>query len=644
MMVLAVASAGYAQIMKSSKTDYRPKAERIMKPSRVESMETLQNVQPQDNLLRVEGEELQQTFYDWQTNDAARTWTINWNNGKVDFGFTTAADAAFNTRGTGIVSYDGNTGTWSSSEGRVENEKTGFGTIARYGENGLVVAAHTATECHVYVTEDRESVTAESMAPTSALDNTYSPTWPNVMTSGANRDIIHVIVTANGHTDVPGAEGVSDPLIYFRSMDGGQTWDKQNVILPYLTAEYGLDFQPNCAYWMETTENNRLSLVLSSQWSDGMVIYSDDNGETWNRKVFYSHPNIHGIDTSDWFFCPRWNSALWFGDCLKVAYGWNAGTGTPDNSYYYPGLGGVAYWGDNLVYNPEGQAVSAIPGNLVPGEPFILDTAYLYQDIYAGMWWWSDATHDPWPEYMGYMVPLDANGNIEDYNTAEEMNITGGNGEGSKHGTYYQGLASFPVLCQVPNSEDLVIVWAMLDENCSVNEKYYYHLFANYSEDGGLTWGNMVSLCGGDDYWMYENAEMVYPQAAVIGNELVVVAQVDEIPGSYVQYSNNSEDADPGDNFYVGYLYDLNEIFPNVSVSVPEISHNTKMTISPNPATTQLNVSLNHSSDIVIYTITGQVVNTVKGHVGMNNINISALSSGVYFINAGADTQKFVVK
>ena len=170
-MVLAVASAGYAQIMKSSKTDYRPKAERIMKPSRVESMETLQNVQPQDNLLRVEGEELQQTFYDWQTNDAARTWTINWNNGKVDFGFTTAADAAFNTRGTGIVSYDGNTGTWSSSEGRVENEKTGFGTIARYGENGLVVAAHTATECHVYVTDDRESVTAESMAPTSALDN-----------------------------------------------------------------------------------------------------------------------------------------------------------------------------------------------------------------------------------------------------------------------------------------------------------------------------------------------------------------------------------------------------------------------------------------------------------------------------------------
>ena len=181
----------------------------------------------------------------------------------------------------------------------------------------------------------------------------------------------------------------------------------------------------------------------------------------------------------------------------------------------------------------------------------------------------------------------------------------------------------------------------MLDENKHDGAGlWYYHLFANASSDGGFTWGNMVNLTAGDDYWMYENSEMTYPQAAVINGQLAVVAQVDEGTGSFVQ----SDDTEGGDNYYMGYLFDLNELFPNATLDVPAVAHNTKMTVSPNPATTQLNVSLNQNADIVIYTITGQMVNSMKGHVGMNTINISSLSSGVYFINAGSDTQKFVVK
>jgi hypothetical protein len=40
----------------------------------------------------------------------------------------------------------------------------------------------------------------------------------------------------------------------------------------------------------------------------------------------------------------------------------------------------------------------------------------------------------------------------------------------------------------------------------------------------------------------------------------------------------------------------------------------------------------------------GQKVMSVEGHVGGNSINISSLNSGVYFISAGSDTQKLVVK
>ena len=575
-LALAVVSTSYSQVKKVPRNSIRPKAEQMRKISRTESSQVMQNVHAETVMTRTIGNAIDQTWYDWQSNDGARTWTHVWDNGKVDFAFTQSTDdSPFSSRGTGIVTYDSNTGEWSSMGGRVENEKTGFGSIAQYGQNGLVVAAHTASDCRVYVTEDRDAVTAGSMSVTSVLDNTYEPCWPNVMTTGANRDIIHVIATASSTSNLI-LDGVTDPLIYFRSLDGGQTWDKQNVILPYMGKEYSVDWTSNCAHWMETTDDNRLTLVVNNAWSDGFVLYSDDNGETWERKVFYSHPNIHGVDSSGWFFYPRWVSAVWDDDQLKLAYEWNGCTGAPGSGSYYPGIGGVAFWGENLVYGADGAAQSAIPGNLVPGQPFIMDTAYLYEDLYSSMWWWSDANHPMWPEYMGYLTTLTDEGQVEPYWEATEMNFIVGEGTNlGEHGHYNQGICAMPVLCKVPDSDGLVAVWVALDENCTDGAGlFYYHLFANYSPDGGLTWGNMVALCGGDDYWSYENTEMVFPQAAIIGDQLIVVVQVDEGTGAYVQ----SDDANGQDNYYTGYVYNLSELFNGTP---PTTTYSISASVSP---------------------------------------------------------------
>ena len=242
-------------------------------------------------------------------------------------------------------------------------------------------------------------------------------------------------------------------------------------------------------------------------------------------------------------------------------------------------------------------------------------------------------------EYIGYCSTLDENGFWENPYEATEFNLVSSD-ERALHGHYNNGICAMPVLCRVPGSDDLVAIWSALDENHTDGSgQYYFHLFASYSADGGESWTNMLNLAAGEEYWIYSQAEMVYPQAAIIGNELIVAVQQDEEPGPYVQ----SEDTDPTNNYYTGYVFNLTDLFgPNVSV--PEISHNTKMVVSPNPASTMLNVNLNQNSEIVIYTMTGQVVSRVKGHVGPNTINVSSLSSGVYFINAGSDTQTFVVK
>ena len=653
-LALSVAFVGYSQERMNSKNELKKQVSTMHKASRMENPNLNANVESQPNMTRTDSD-LDWTVYDWQTNSGPRTWTINWPDGKISFAYTVASDLGLGDRGTGISTYDATTDEWVTSEGRVEQEKTGFGSIARYGENSIIVAAHTATNLGLYLIEDKDEVYAESAERICYLEGTYDPCWPVVMTSGPNRDIIHVVATANGANgttvSVPGAEGVQTPFIYFRSKDGGQTWDKENVILPYLGPEYGLEWGSNSCYFMETTENNRLTLVINNTWSDGIALYSDDNGDTWERVMFYSHPDIEGMDNdSASFMYPRYTSCAWAGDEFQVLYEFNGGADGPGSGSYYPGIGGIGFWSSTLPYNAVGTTQSAIPGNLTPGQPFVMDSAYLYYDFYATWWGYSDATHDMWPEYVGYLAPMDALHNpIDPYgaDTIYNEDFSIPSSAFKNHGANNGGVCSTPSLAVMPgtNGSDLVAVWTAMDSRSVVSGIEYYRmkLFARHSGDYGRTWGKMVNLT---NTYMFLNTESTWPQASIVGNKLVIAVQMDGDPDSYtIGTSNANNDTNPNDNYYQGLVFDLDALFPDEGVSVPEVVNNTiSMSIYPNPAVDKLNVVLSNNSDIVVYNIMGQQVMTVQGQVGFNTIDINNLTSGVYFVQAGSNTQKFIVK
>ena len=628
-LVLLVATAGYSQV-RMSKND-------VMKKSAIQyvtrGMESFENVQSEPNMTRSDGE-LDYTTYDWQSNAGPRTWTIQWPDNKINFAYTMATDDAFSDRGTGIGTYDYNTDEWTPLWGRIESERTGFGSIARYKENGIVIAAHTSTECCVYILEDRNGLAdAQGTLPralTLSADN--DPAWPAVMTSGANRDIIHVLATGSGDNNV----------YYYRSSDG-MTWDKENVVLPYFTSEYGSDWGSNVAYWMETTADNCLAYVVNNAWSDCMVCYSYDNGETWERKVFWHHPGINvTYDDSKLAFCyPRWTSCHWgLNGELCMAYEFNGSTGEPGSGSYYPGVGGVAFWSETLPYHGESQPLYGVdptnPMPPMPGQPFIMDSAYLNSDILSSLWIYSETTHEMWPEYFGYVTPLDGQGNPEDPYTATEFNIE----DFQLHGKYNCGISAMPALCLLPGCDgwDMVAVWSAMDENNQDGHgNHYFKLFASYSGDAGHTWSPQVQLTKGFDF---QQSECVYTQAAVVGTTLVVASQQDFETGTFVQ----SDDDDSSDNCYFGLTFELNDLFPEAGVGVAEVSHNTHMTVYPNPAVDQLNVTLSQNADIEIYNVMGQKVMTFEGHAGANTISLNGLTSGVYVISAGSDVQKFIVK
>ena len=636
-LVLLVATAGYSQVrqQRASKKDAVSATKYVTR-----GMESFENVQSQPNMTRSEGE-LDYSTYDWQSNDGARTWTIVWPDGKVNFAYTIAGDASFSDRGTGIGTYDYNNDLWTPLGGRIENEKTGFGSIARYKENGIVIAAHTASQCGVYIVEDKDNMEVGGAQTMTKLENSNEPTWPVVMTSGADRDIIHVVAT--GYND--------NMMYYFRSTDGGESWDKENVILPYMSANDGIDWNSNCCYFMETTEDNCLALVVNNAWSDGMVIYSYDDGETWERKVFYHHPGpftTFDSDAGEWFFYPRWTSAQWgTNGALCLAYEFNATTGEPGSGSYYPSLGGVAFWSDDMPYNSDVLPTYGFdPTNPNPptigSKSFIMDSAYLFSDIYASWPFFADANHPDGmlPEYIGYLCPLDNEGQPEDPYLAEEFNLVASDAR-QLHGSYNSGICAFPVLAMVPGSNgyDMVAVWSAMDENNMDGTNYYYKLFAAYSADGGKTWQRQIQLT--TDF-MYELSECVYPQAVVMGTTLVIAVQMDAGTGTYVQ--GDATDTDASDNYYQGLTFELADLFPDVNIGVPEVSHNTHMTLYPNPATDQLSVILSQNDEIVIYNIMGQKVMSMEGRAGANTISISSLNSGIYFVSAGSDTQKLIVK
>ncbi len=537
-LILLVATMGYSQVRKVSKNDAKNKVATMQATKGMESLENSLN-RPISPLS--EGE-LDYTIYDWQTNWSNINRTIVWPDGKVNFAYNMANSESLSDCGTGIGTYDSNLDEWIPSDGRIEIEKTSFGSIARYQENSIVVAAQTESMCGLYIVEDKDNITPNSVPAVSYLDPTYNPRCPNVMTSGANRDIIHVVATANSNFGVPGAEGVNMPVIYFRSMDGGETWDKENIVLPYMGPEYGIAWGVHVCYWMETTDDNCLALVVNNPWSDGMVIYSYDDGETWERKVFYHHP---GIDTTfdTWFMYPRWTSCVWgANDELCLAYEFNCTTGEPGSRNYDPSIGGVAFWSESLPYHGETPPPT-------PGQPFVMNTDYLlelYNSWYNGFnnyYNWYNPLQEIWTEFFGY---------IEEGNTYYI----------DLHGNYNCGPVAMPVLCKVPNTDDdLIAVWIAWDpNNMDYNGKFYFKLFASYSLNGGLTWTPQTQLT--DDF-MWALNEFVYPQAAVIGSTLVVAVQTDSETGTFIQ----DDDPDGDNNFYQGFTFDISGFIPPVPPS-----------------------------------------------------------------------------
>lgn len=97
------------------------------------------------------------------------------------------------------------------------------------------------------------------------------------------------------------------------------------------------------------------------------------------------------------------------------------------------------------------------------------------------------------------------------------------------------------------------------------------------------------------------------------------------------------------DVFITNELYYIIE-YPSVSLGT--IDHNSStFTVSPNPASGQVMISLTENEgEIILTDLSGKVVLTKACDPGITVLDVSALSSGTYLVQAGKEVKKLLVE
>lgn len=629
-LVMAMAITSFAQVKGISRKSVNAEPAKSVTFTGLESIESNYVASTRSIMTAPEEVELSQTYYDWQSNSGPRNFTAVWPDGYAVMCYTQSTNQSGSDRGTGLAIWDPAVGEWEYTETRVEGVKTGFGSIARYKENGLVIAAHCASDARIFLVEDfregnRDFGEGIALPVAAGID----PVWPVVQCSGENLDIVHVLIT-NSEATTP----YIDPTIYYQYVNG--EWTHQYEIIPPLDANHVSDAGANSSYFMpyDPAKPNRVAFILNNAWSDCKAVISEDNGATWNERVFWQHPGIHlTFDSSALgFFYPRWTGAAFDdNDKLHIVYEYNGTTGSAGDGNYYPGLGGVAYWSEILPKNE-----LCIGGIGEAGQPFIMDTGYLNSDIYYSEWYWSDALHDPLPEYIGELEPVDADGMVVPHDATGDF-YWPDNLVWSEHGKYNCGKAAFATMHM--DGDKIYAFWSMIagdSENMYFsNGQHYFRLFGNMSIDGGTTWSGTQQILT-DVMNTYD--EMVYCQVIPYiysdaeGEYLWLCYQNDQEQGTCVQDDETVWD----NNFYRAvkiYTHYL-DVEDNTMTVAPMIN------VYPNPAQGSFNVKLNNASDVKIFNTVGQLV---KSYNDATELNVN-LEAGVYFVNAGNQTVKVVVK
>ena len=584
----------------------------------------------------IETAETMWTNYDLQSNSWCSNRMVQFANGSV------AATATFShepnqqatDRGTGYNFYNAATGDWDDQpELRVEGEyRTGWPTIARWGEHGEILLSHSPIRCWVRETAGQGEWIFKSQLPATPEGHPYAgddASWPRVATSGDHNNIIHVIADIQHSVS---SDEVHHFQVYFRSEDA-VNWTC--TYSPLAGAGEEVDHYSADAYNI-TANGHNVAMIYSDDLQSHVVMYkSTDDGLNWERTIIWENP-YYGCDweTDE---CSVFTDTMFGPSNVAIAIDNEGVVHVAMNTYEYihdaigntyttfrgRAVDGIYYWNDTQeapIQSPDGNPHHALRLWWPAGD------GYVQMDADSTKW-------------IGYL-PLFADASSF---VTENFFI-----ENDYFYKFRSGLSGMPALSIDPNGN---IACAFSTPNISKDlceSNYYFRdIFVSYYNKDEGYWHQVVDNLMED--FMFGYSEGIFTISAdntVNPGEFWFGFQSDEFVGLY--WGNNASQA----------IATQNDIVVAKVIAAPEyvgVNETEAMeavySIYPNPATSYIVVKSAMSADatITFSNLAGQTVKSFNKTlvVGDNSINID-LESGVYFCTVSANgfnkTTKVVVK
>jgi len=304
-------------------------------------------------LLDPDEENIGNTMYDLQSNSLLQNRIYRWEDGSIGAVWTRGVDGSpsFPDRGTGYNFFDGT--EWGQLPvSRIESDKTGWPSYGPLGPNGEIVVSHKISMGNfVLFISSREEKGVGDWNETiyTGTPGPGSISFPRVQTSGPERNIIHILANSmNSYLEQNFA------MLYSRSMDAGQTWDIQNVVLDETGIDYYTEIRLDDYVWSDM-RNGEIAFLCASPWHDMFMMKSDDDGESWEKTVIWEHPYPFfdwNTTITDTFFCVD-NSASIALDAngkAHVVFGISrVGVFEAGGGYnYWPYCDGIGYWNEDM--------------------------------------------------------------------------------------------------------------------------------------------------------------------------------------------------------------------------------------------------------------------------------------------------------
>lgn len=605
-VALLLVLSGFSQKRTIVSESARDKAVKVTIPNFEESI-IQQEVNPTVKSYDFPPEEemIGNTRYDDQANACMQNRLYIYDDGTIGATWTRAMeDGTWSDRGSAYNYFDGD--SWGDLPlEQVEEVRTGWPSYGPLGENGEIIVAHGG-DALVISTRDQKGTGNWDYSQFEGPAGHEYMIWNRTITSGINNMNVHTMaVTASTVYSGTPYQGLNGALLYSLSNDGGENWEIENAILDGMGSDYYVGYDGD-TYTFAPPKDDIIAFVVGESWYDLFLMKSTDGGETFEKTLIWEHPypffDTQAPSVTDTFYCADGSHSCVIdaNDMVHVAFGINRAHSDGTGNFWFPGVGGIGYWTEDMP---------TFSNNLNALSPY----------------------GDPGTELIENYNLI---GWTQDINGNDTIDVK------DEWGTYYLGFSSMPQLV-LDDQNKMFLVFSSVTESYDNEVLNYRHLWGRGSGDGGQTWGNFIDL---NSELIHIFDECVYPSCAASSDEYIhLLYQTDNEPGVNIWGTLHP----PTDNT-INYMKVLKSDFGTTGIDnhEPIIQDYDVSQNYPNPfsSTSTVKVNLGEPTDLqmTVVNMVGQIVymsSKKQAKPGMNTLTIdgSELSPGIYFytIKAG---------